>query len=478
MPDGVEVGGITHDSRAVHAGDVYAALPGANAHGADFTAGAAVLGAAAVLTDELGADRAASTGLPVLVVDDARAVLGTAAVWAYDEPARDLALVGITGTNGKTTTAYLVEAGLRAAGHVTGLIGTVETRAAGTTLPSVRTTPEATDLQALFAVMRESGVTAAAMEVSSHALALGRVDGTTYAVAVFTNLSQDHLDFHVDMEAYFAAKAMLFTPRYCRRAVINVDDAYGARLAVGATVPVTTLAASGRTQTADWRVLGSDRQWDVSTVEVAGPDGTRATLTVRLPGSFNIANATCAYVALVELGVPPAAAAAGIGALQAVPGRMERVDAGQPYLALVDYAHTPQAVETLLEQVREVAPGRVLLVLGCGGDRDASKRPVMGRCGARADVFVVTDDNSRSEDPAAIRSAMLAGAADVPADQRGEVLEIGDRRTAIVEAVRRARSGDVLVVAGKGHEQGQERAGQVSPFDDRAVLRAAIEAAA
>jgi len=484
VPDAVltPITGLTHDSREVRPGDVYAALPGARTHGAAFAGSAAACGAVAVLTDDAGAALAAEAGLPVLSVPDVRAVLGAAAVAVYDDPSADLLLVGVTGTNGKTTTAYLVEAGLRAAGHTTGLLGTVETRIAGSAVPSVRTTPEAPELQALFAVMRERGVSAAAMEVSSHALAYGRVDGTRFAASGFTNLSQDHLDFHADLEDYFAAKARLFDGR-SRVEVVDVDDAYGRRLVRPGTVTV-----SGRgTPTATWRATGIDVGPRGSTFRLHGPGGVDLPASVQLPGAFNVANAVLAVALLVAVGVEADIAVAGIAALPGVPGRLERVDPGEPTdagpgsaggaepaapLALVDYAHTPVAVASLLAALREVTRGRLLVVLGCGGDRDRAKRPLMGAAAARgADLVVITDDNPRSEDPAAIRSAMRDGAAAVPPGERAEVLEVGDRREAIAAALHRAGPGDTLVVAGKGHEQGQDAGGVVHPFDDRAVLR-------
>ena len=459
--DGVAVTGCTLDSRAVLRGDLYAALPGARAHGADFAASAAAAGAAAFLTDEAGAGRCASYGLPVLVADDPRAVLGATARWVYGAPSADLLVLGVTGTNGKTTTAFLLEAGLRAAGHSTGLLGTVLTRIGDDVLPSVRTTPEAPDLQALLGVMRERGTTAVAMEVSSHALALGRVDGVVFDVAVFTNLSQDHLDFHATMEEYEAAKASLFTPQRARRAVVNVDDPAGRRIARSTVLPRTTYG-----EDADWRVRELDLRPDGSRFRLLGPDVDVAA-GVQLPGAFNVSNAVGAIAALVEAGVPAEVAARGIAELPGVPGRMEKVDAGQPFLALVDYAHTPDAVATLLEAVRRVTPGRVIVVLGCGGDRDRGKRPAMGRAAAQgADVAVLTSDNPRSEDPAQILAEMAAGAPDA--------LREVDRRAAIALAVSMAGPGDAVVVAGKGHETGQEAGGVVTPFDDRQVLREEI----
>ncbi|WP_307865658.1 UDP-N-acetylmuramoyl-L-alanyl-D-glutamate--2,6-diaminopimelate ligase [Streptomyces montanisoli] len=468
------VTGITHDSRAVRPGDVYAALPGARLHGADFAAQAAELGAAAVLTDPAGRERAETTGLPVLVVDDPRARMGELAAAIYGRPGEDLLQIGITGTSGKTTTAYLVEGGLRGAGHSTGLIGTVEMRVGDERIKSERTTPEATDLQALFAVMRERGVTSVAMEVSSHALVLGRVDGCVFDVAVFNNLSPEHMEFHHGMEDYFQAKASLFTPRRSRKGVVNYDDEYGRRLVTEATVPITTFSAEGHPY-ADWRAedvrVGSHR----STFTVVGPDGVRVHAESPLPGPFNVANSLAAIVALAVAGVDPQTAADGVAAVPGVPGRLERIDAGQPYLAVVDYAHKTDAVESVLRSLRKVTKGQVHIVLGCGGDRDTTKRGPMGQAAARlADTAVLTSDNPRSEDPLAILAAMLAGAAEVPAHERGAVLVDADRACAIATAVARAQPGDTVLIAGKGHEQGQDIAGVVRPFDDREVLREAI----
>ncbi|MFD8976677.1 MULTISPECIES: UDP-N-acetylmuramoyl-L-alanyl-D-glutamate--2,6-diaminopimelate ligase [unclassified Streptomyces] len=473
-PGPVVITGITHDSRAVRPGDVYAALPGARAHGADFVAQAAGLGAAAVLTDPTGAERAAATGLPVLVVENPRGRMGELAAEIYGRPGAGLLQIGITGTSGKTTTAYLVEGGLRGAGRSTGLVGTVEMRIGDERIKSERTTPEATDLQALFAVMRERGVEAVAMEVSSHALVLGRVDGCVFDVAVFNNLSPEHMEFHSDMEDYFRAKAALFTPERSRLGVVNADDAYGRRLAKEATVPVVTFSAEGRAD-ADWRaedlVLGSHD----STFTAVGPKGERISATAPLPGPFNVANTLAAIATLAAAGLEAKSAADGIAAVPGVPGRLERVEAGQPYLAVVDYAHKTDAVESVLRSLREVTEGRLHVVIGCGGDRDTTKRGPMGAATARlADTAVLTSDNPRSEDPLVILSAMLAGAAEVPAQERGEVLVLADRAAAIAAAVARAQPGDTVLVAGKGHEQGQEIAGVVRPFDDRQVLRAAI----
>lgn len=471
------VTGITHDSRAVRPGDVYAALPGARFHGVDFAEQAASLGATAVLTDPVGTERAVATGLPVLTVHDPRGRMGQLAAEIYGEPGRDLLQIGITGTSGKTTTAYLIDGGLRAAakqGELTGLIGTVESRVGDRRVKSERTTPEATELQALFAVMRESGVTSVAMEVSSHALVLGRVDGCVFDVAVFNNLSPEHLDFHPDMDDYFRAKSQLFTKARSRAAVVNIDDDYGQRLVSESEVPVTTFSAEGHPD-AHWRAEDVQVGPLGSTFTAVGPDGQSVRAAAPLPGPFNVSNALAALTALVVAGIDLQTAADGIAAVPGVPGRLERVDEGQPYLAVVDYAHKPDAVESVLRAIRKVTDGQVHAVLGCGGDRDPHKRAAMGAALARlADTAVLTSDNPRSEDPLAILAAMLSGAAEVPSYERGTVVLEEDRAQAIAAAVARAEPGDTVLIAGKGHEQGQDIAGVIRPFDDREVLRDTI----
>ena len=468
------VTGITHDSRAVRPGDLYAALPGAHAHGADFAAQAAGRGAVALLTDAEGARRAAGCGLPLLVVDRPRTRMGALAASLYGDPAESLLTIGVTGTNGKTTTAYLIEGGLRSAGRVSGLVGTVEIRVGEERFKSERTTPEATDLHAVLAVMRERGADALVMEVSSHALVFGRVDGVVYDVAVFNNLTPEHLDFHPDMEDYYRAKASLFEPARARLGVVNLDDPYGRRLAAEAGVPVVTYSAQGDPD-ADWRAEEVQLGPAGSVFRVAGPDGARADASVSLPGPFNVANALAAITALVCAGLPLADAAAGVAAVVGVPGRMERVDVGQAYVAVVDYAHKPDALEAALRSLREVTKGQVHVVVGCGGDRDPFKRGPMGAIAARyADTAVLTSDNPRSEDPLAILAAMFGGVVEVPEAERGSVVVEPDRARAVAAAVALAHPGDCVLVAGKGHELGQYVRDEIRPFDDRAVLREAI----
>jgi UDP-N-acetylmuramoyl-L-alanyl-D-glutamate--2,6-diaminopimelate ligase len=502
--------GATLDSRAVAPGDLYAALPGTRTHGAAYSEQAVVAGAVAILTDPDGRDHAARAGVPVFVVNNPRMRLGDVSCWIYGDPSRRMTMIGVTGTSGKTTTSYLCEAGLRAAGHTTGLIGGVEIKIGQDIVRASLTTPEAPDLQALLAVMAERRVTAVAMEVSSHSLALGRVAGTRYDVAVFTNLSQDHLDFHSGFEDYFRAKAKLFTPAYSAVGVVNVADRYGRRLVTEASVPIVTFcadAASGAYAQADWRAADVRCGADGSTFRVVGPGGVEADASVTLPGPFNVANALGAIVALVEGGVDLADAVSGVASCPGVPGRLQRVqfspggatprtprgapdgkdrprigraeqlfsgESGAPD-AFVDYSHKPGAVEAVLSALRPVTSGELIVVLGCGGDRDRGKRPLMGAAAARlADVAIFTSDNPRSEDPLAILGEMLHGVLGVPQGERARVIIEPDRAAAIDLAVARAGKGDVVLVAGKGHETGQYVAGNVLPFDDVEVTAAAI----
>jgi UDP-N-acetylmuramoyl-L-alanyl-D-glutamate--2,6-diaminopimelate ligase len=462
----VVVTGITHDSRAVHPGDLFAALPGERAHGAAYAEQARERGAVAILTDADGADMV--SGIPVLLAEDPREAMGAVAAEVYGHPARDLLLIGVTGTNGKSTTVHLLEAGLRAAGHTTGIIGTTGVRIGDRAVPNERTTPEATDLHALLAHMREEGVTAVAMEVSSHALVLGRVNGLVYDIAIFTQLTQDHLDFHGTMEDYFAAKASLFTPERARQAVIGVDGMWGRRLADHCEIPQITYALDHDADVVCASVIPSPAGQTLTISDERA--GTAYEVEVGLPGRFNAANALGAWAALRAAGVLPQALATAMADVR-VPGRMEIIDEGQAFTAIVDYAHSPDAVERVISAV--LPRGRRIVVLGCGGDRDREKRFAMGDVAAAgADILIVTDDNPRSEDPAEIRSAMLAGANSVG----GDIREIGDRREAIIAAVALAEPGDVLLLLGKGHEPGQEVAGVVTPFDDRQELRVALRA--
>jgi UDP-N-acetylmuramoyl-L-alanyl-D-glutamate--2,6-diaminopimelate ligase len=426
-------------------------------------------GAVALLTDPAGATDA-PVGVPLLVVPEPRRLLGRLAAHVYGDPAAAMRMIGVTGTQGKTTTTRLAEGGLQRAGIRAGVIGTVGTRIAGEDVKTSLTTPEAPDLHALFALMREREVAACAMEVSSHALVMGRVDGVVFDVAVFLNLGRDHLDFHADVEDYYRAKASLFTPERARLALVSEDDEHGRRLARETALPVRTFCATGAD--ADWTAADVRPGPDGTTFRVRGP-GVDVDAAVPLPGDFNVSNALAAIAACAEAGFDPAAVARGIAEGGGVPGRFERIDAGQPFTVVVDYAHKPDAVRAALDSLRPLTGGRLIVVLGAGGDRDPGKRPMMGEIAARlADVLVVTDDNPRTEEPAAIRAALLEGARTGTA----EVLEEGDRRTAIAAALERARPGDIVVVAGKGHETGQEIHGVVHPFDDRDVVRELLEA--
>ncbi len=455
------VTGISLNTGHVVPGDLYAALPGATAHGASFAGVARARGAVGVLTDPEGA--ALVTELPEIIVDDPRAVLARLSSLIYGDPASAFKTVGVTGTQGKTTTTYLAEAAL--GDHRSAVVGTIGTRICKMPAPSTLTTPEAPQLQALFAVMREEAVEVCAMEVSSHSLVQGRVDGFVFDVAVFLNLGRDHLDFHKDLEDYFLAKAALFTAEHSKLAVINVDDAHGRRLVELTPLPVTTFSTDGNA--ADWRAVNIRPHRLGTDLDVLGPDGVEVPLSVPLPGVFNVSNALAVIAALTAAGFDPAELAAGIATSQGVPGRMERVDGGQPFTAIVDYAHKPDAVTAVLEALRPVTAGRLIIVIGAGGDRDHGKRPLMGEAAARhADVVIVTDDNPRQENPASIRADVMSGAGNGP----GVALEVAGRREAIAHAVAMAHLGDTIVVAGKGHERGQEIGGTTHPFDDREVL--------
>lgn len=471
----VMVTGVTAASDRVHPGDLFAALPGTKAHGARFAADALAAGAVAVLTDA-GGRPFVPAGTPVIVADDVRAVLGPVAARVYGHPARSMRMFGVTGTSGKTTTTFFLRDALAAVGRIPGLIGTVATFMGDAEIRTGFTTPEAPEVHALLALMRERGVTDVAMEVSSHALDMGRVGGIRFDVGSFLNLSQDHLDYHPDMTSYFLAKAKLFDQSDA--AVVVVDDEWGRRLVSDqATQPLrsaTTVGIDPADPPPTWFATDIDERADGTTRFVLhGPD-VRLDASVRIPGRFNVANALTAIAMLHRVGIDPRPVAAAI-ARATVPGRMERVDAGQPFLAIVDYSHKPAAVEGALAALRPLTEGRLIIVLGSGGDRDSAKRPLMGAIAARdADVLIVTDDNPRSEEPAAIRAAMMAGIQTVPAARRAEVHEIGARAEAIRFAVQSARAGDTVLVAGKGHETGQEIAGVVHPFDDRDVVRAAL----
>ena len=435
----VEIADLAYDARAIGSGALFFCVPGAHFDGHDFAHDAVARGAAALVVE-----RPLDVSVPQLVVDDARRAMAVAADEFFGRPTERLQVAGVTGTNGKTTTAHLLYSILGAAGRRPGLLGTVETRVGDERRPAVRTTAEAIDLQRTFREMLAAGNESVAMEATSHGSQLHRLDRVRFDVLVFTNLTQDHLDFHGSMEEYFDAKRRLFVPGV--PAVVNVDDEYGRRLARELD-EVTT--------------FGFAEEADVHPHVLAGVD-------LRLRGRFNRLNALGAFAAAQVLGIDRDEIAAGIAALGAVPGRMEEIDEGQPFVVLVDYAHTPDALENVLRTAREFADGRVICVFGAGGDRDREKRPLMGEVASRlADLAIVTSDNPRSEQPDAIVTEIAAGA-------KRDVTLIVDRRGAIEAAVGWARPGDVVLIAGKGHEQGQETRGEKTPFDDREVARDAL----
>ncbi|HNI70189.1 MAG TPA: UDP-N-acetylmuramoyl-L-alanyl-D-glutamate--2,6-diaminopimelate ligase [Marmoricola sp.] len=473
---GVEISGITLSSALVCRGDLFVALPGERTHGARFAGEAISRGALAVLTDSAGAGLCTAYDVPVVQVENPRAVLGRVAAAVYHRPSEHLRMLGVTGTQGKTTTTRLLEGALSAIGHPAAVVGTIGTRINGLEIDSALTTPEASELQGLLAMMVEQGVDVCAMELSSHALVLGRVDGIIFDVAAFLNLGRDHLDFHHDLADYFAAKAGLFTAERARMGITNIDDEHGRDLLGISSIPMQTMSI--RDRSADWVATEISQDLAGSSFRVLGPDGLDLKARTGLVGEFNVANALCAIALATNSGLDPAQVVAGLAGVTSVPGRLEGVVAGQDFLAVVDYAHKPDAVRAALESLRQMVPGRVIVVLGAGGDRDQGKRPLMGAVAAElADVLIITDDNPRSEKPELIRSQVREGADQIAEGLRAQVFEIADRGTAIRTAVSLAGSGDAVLVAGKGHETGQEIAGVVHPFDDRVQLRAALEEA-
>jgi UDP-N-acetylmuramoyl-L-alanyl-D-glutamate--2,6-diaminopimelate ligase len=471
----VEILGLAYDSRTVSAGDLFFCVGGFRVDGHEFAPQAVARGAVALVVE-----RPLGLGVPELRVASARAAMGPLAARFNGEPARRMRVVGVTGTNGKTTTAYLIRALLEATGSPCGLLGTVKSVVGGRERPVERTTPEAIDLQADLREMLDGGDRACVMEVSSHALQLGRADSIPFAAAVFTNLTQDHLDFHPSMEDYFLAKRRLFVPSPRSEApglsVINVGDPYGRRLAAEVDGAVS-YAVDGP---AAYGASGLRCDFGGCSFRLHTPSG-ECELRLPLPGRFNVANALAALATVHELGGELDVLVAALERGVRVPGRFEPVDAGQDFAVLVDYAHTPDSLENVLHAARELVAGqheggRVICVFGAGGDRDRGKRPLMGEIAARlADLVIVTSDNPRSEDPERIIGEIVAGAA--PGESGAEdVRALADRRRAIAEAIRAGAPGDVLLIAGKGHEQGQEFAGgRKVPFDDVAVAREALD---
>ncbi len=471
----VELTGATVDSRDVRSGDLFGAFPGFATHGARFAAEAVAAGAAAILTDAEGQSvaRAAGVSVPILVADVPRRAMALASCAVYADPSHRLPVIAVTGTNGKTTTSFLIEGALSRAHERTALLGTIEARVADEHRLSERTTVEAPALQALLARAIEKGVGVAVTEASSQAIDLERVTGTRFAVAVFTNLSYEHLDYHHTMEEYFAVKRRLFAPELSERAVVLVDDEWGQRLAAEATVPVTTVATRPDSPAADWVVTG-ERLAPSGGMEfdLRGPDGASHVVTVALPGHINVSNAAAAVVASHLVGVPLDAAIDGVAHARPVPGRTEVVTRRSPTtpLIVVDYAHTPDGVAAVLDAMRGVTPGRLFVVFGCDGLRDDSKRPGLGRAAAtHADVVIVTDENPKTEPAEFIRSRLMEGVIEVRPGL-ADVYEIAPRAEAVRTAMRMAGPADTIITTGKGHETTQEIDGVHYPYTDRAVV--------
>jgi len=464
----IAITGVTSSSSDVEPGDLFCAFAGEKVHGASFAHDAIKSGAVAILTDAEGAKKI--KGAPVLVVSNARKSAAILTSWFYGEPMRDLFSIGITGTNGKTTVSTLCHQIFQGAGQETGLIGTVETRIGNEVLSSTRTTPEAAELQALVATMRERHCRNLVMEVSSHAIALERIRGSYFAAVGFTNLSQDHLDFHGTMENYFAAKSKLFTYEYADQAFINIDDSYGQILATKTELPVQSISRFN--ENATWHYTRIEEGIAYSDISIRGLGGILIDSRTTLRGGYNFDNLLLAVAICVESGIDPMDIQTLIPHLVGAVGRLEPVNLGQNFTALVDYAHSPDAVARVLAAAREMTEKRVIGVLGCGGDRDASKRTMMGQeLSLRSDIAIFTSDNPRSENPQTILEHMTSG---LKISKPSAIVQ--DRTEAIELAVNLAQPGDVVIVLGKGHERGQEIAGVVHPFDDRLVLAHAIEA--
>jgi UDP-N-acetylmuramoyl-L-alanyl-D-glutamate--2,6-diaminopimelate ligase len=455
-----EISGLAYDSRRVGEGDLFFCVTGMETDGHEFAPAAAQAGAAALVVE-----RSLDLDLPRVRVADARAAMAPLAATFFGDPTAQLAVAGVTGTNGKTTVAFLIRQVLEYAGRQCGLLGTVKQVVGGVEEEVERTTPEAIDLQATFRRMLSSGDGACAMEVSSHALALHRSDAIHFGARIFTNLTQDHLDFHDDMEDYFVAKRRLFDADG-GTAIVNLDDPYGRRLA--GEIDCLTFSASG-VEEADYRAEGISLDATGAAFRCLAPSG-EVPVRTNLPGHFNVSNALAAIAGAEALGVAPGQAARALAGAAQVPGRFEPIDEGQPFAVLVDYAHTPDSLENVLRAARRLTDGKLICVFGCGGDRDSDKRPIMGRIAAElSDVAIVTSDNPRSEDPAAIIEAILAGIEPSP---EAQIQVEPDRRAAIAMALRQASASDTVLIAGKGHEQGQEfEGGRKIPFDDREVAR-------
>ena len=460
--------GITSDSRSVITGDLFVALPGTKAHGAGYIDDVVKAGAVGVITDEAGAKLIGSK-LPVIVISNPRRALGDICSWFYGSPSSAMQIVGITGTNGKTTTTTILNQILQAAGKSTGLVGTIGIEIGPEKILASFTTPEASELQSLFATMKERHISQVLMEVSSHALEARRVAGTKFAMVGFTNLTQDHLDFHGDMENYFAAKSKLFTPEFSELAFINIDDPYGRKLFENPQIAMISIAREN--SEAQWRFERIEQTSQGYLVAIRGTGGILIEGELKLIGEHNLDNLLMAVAIASQLEIDPLVIGNSFSTLKGAAGRLENVDIGQKFLALVDYAHTPDAVTRILATLRKSVSGRIIAVLGCGGDRDKAKRPIMGReLLEGSDLAIFTSDNPRSEAPEAILAEMIGN---LKLNENSATLI--DRREAIAFAVASALPGDCVVVLGKGHEAGQEISGKKLAFDDRIELARAIE---
>ena len=486
--DGVEISGVTLSTSDLHPGDLFVGIPGAKLHGATLAAEAAAGGAVAIVTDAAGAELAAESGLPIVLVDSPREALGEIAAWVYRTHENPLLLLGTTGTNGKTSTSYLLEAVMRQLGLVTGLSSTSERHIAGLTIVSRLTTPEASEMHALLARMRESGVRAVAVEVSAQALTRHRVNGLVFDVVAFTNLSHDHLDDYADMEEYFQAKLELFQPDRAKRGVVSLDTAYGARVVAESRIPVTTIATVGHSaqvDEAEWIVEILDETAAYTEFRLTGPEGRSLVTREPLIGWHMAANAALGIVMLVEAGFELEAIGAaldagdgdGAGGIQAyLPGRTERVSGDRGPSVYVDFGHSPDAFENTLAAVRQFTPGRTIMLFGADGDRDASKRHDMGRVAAEgSDILVITDHHPRFEDPASIRKTLLEGAA--LAEHQPEIYEVSPPEAAIKKAVSLAREGDSILWAGPGHQDYRDIRGVRTEYSARELARAALREA-
>lgn len=461
----LRIHGLTLDSNDVIEGDLFVALPGLKVHGAKFVESAVANGAVAVLTDS---SAEINTQVPVIRVANPRFWLGIVADKFYRNPSSAINVIGITGTNGKTTTSYLLQQIWEFNNRASGLIGTVETRIGDEIFPTIRTTPEAPELQSTFAIMRERHNLNVVIEVSSHALALNRVEGTKFSVVAFTNLSQDHLDFHKNMEDYYQAKSRLFKFGFAEKAIINIDDSWGKRLFD--ETKIEKISVSTHNDQANWKIIETSSSNSKVQLTITGPGGILLSIESPLIGDYNGANVLMALALAVESGIDPLAAADALNTAKGAPGRMESIDLGQSFSAIVDYAHTPDAVTAALKAVRGATKGKIIAVLGCGGDRDTTKRSLMGNSLiSGADIAIFTSDNPRSENPLSILDQMHEG---IQLAENHFV--IVDRREAIKFAVDNTSRNDCVVILGKGHETGQEIMGKISPFDDRVELKNAI----